>query len=126
MTLTLAFFCLTAGLLLLHEIESAFEREWEILKLPGRIGGLLVLHVPVVLLLFYGLIEIYRGSMAGRVLGVVVGIAGLLPLLVHELLIHRKGRFERVSSRIVTYGCSLTGVILVCVSIVDRARESIL
>ncbi len=126
MTFTLTFFCLTAGLLLLHEIESAFEREWEILKLPGKISGFLVLHIPVVLLLFYGLVETYRGSVAGRILGIVVGIGGLLPLLVHELFVHREARFGRVSSRIVIYGCSLAGVILVCVSIVDLVRDSIL
>lgn len=37
MELVTAFYILNATLLLLHEIESAYEREWEILKLPGGI-----------------------------------------------------------------------------------------
>jgi len=29
-------YIVNATLLLLHEIESAYEKEWEILKLPGK------------------------------------------------------------------------------------------
>jgi hypothetical protein len=124
LTITLTLFCLTATLLLLHEIESAFEKEWEILKLPGKIGGFMVLHIPVILLLFYGLVETYKRSMAGSVLGIVVGIGGLIPFLVHEILVHRKGHFERLSSRIVTFSCSLTAIALMCVSIIDLVHVS--
>ena len=34
-------YIVNATLLLLHEIESAYEKEWEILKLPGKITGFL-------------------------------------------------------------------------------------
>ena len=43
-------------------IESAYEKEWEILKLPGKITGFLLLHIPIIFLLFYGLIEIEKNS----------------------------------------------------------------
>jgi len=33
------FYILNVTLLLLHEIESGYEKEWEILKLPGKITG---------------------------------------------------------------------------------------
>lgn len=45
-------YMLNATLLLLHEIESGYEREWEILGLPGKLAGFLILHVPVILFLF--------------------------------------------------------------------------
>ena len=45
-------YILNATLLLLHEIESAYEKEWEILNLPGRITGFLLLHIPIILILF--------------------------------------------------------------------------
>jgi hypothetical protein len=44
-------YILNATLLLLHEIESGYEREWELLGLPGKLAGFLVLHVPVILAL---------------------------------------------------------------------------
>jgi len=40
-TITLIYI-LNATLLLLHEMESAYEKEWEILKLPGEITGYLI------------------------------------------------------------------------------------
>jgi hypothetical protein len=35
-------YILNSTLLLIHEIESACEKEWEILKLPGKISGFLI------------------------------------------------------------------------------------
>ena len=40
-------YILNATILLLHEIESGYEKEWEILKLPGKITGFVLLHIPV-------------------------------------------------------------------------------
>ena len=48
----IVFYILNATLLLLHEIESAYEKEWEILKLPGKITGFLLMHIPIILFLF--------------------------------------------------------------------------
>ncbi len=66
MRLITLLYIINATLLLLHEIESAYEKEWEILKLPGKITGFLLLHIPIIVLLFYGLIET-SGPRVGRV-----------------------------------------------------------
>ena len=55
-----------ATLLLLHEIESAYEKEWEILKLPGKITWFLLFHIPIIILLFYGLIQIDKSTTIAR------------------------------------------------------------
>ena len=47
------FYILNATLLLLHEIESGYEKEWGILKLPGKITGFLILHIPIIFILFF-------------------------------------------------------------------------
>ena len=39
-------YILNATILLLHEIESGYEKEWEILKLPGKITGFGVVLMP--------------------------------------------------------------------------------
>ena len=62
MKLITMIYILNSTLLILHEIESAYEKEWEILKLPGKITGFMLLHIPIVLLIFYGLIEIEKIS----------------------------------------------------------------
>jgi len=39
-------YIINASLLLSMKIESAYIKEWEILKLPGKITGFLLLHIP--------------------------------------------------------------------------------
>lgn len=106
-----ALYLINATLLLLHEIDSAHEKEWEILHLPGGIGGFLVMHVPLILVLFYGALEIAQASPAGLVLGIVTGAGGLVPWLVHRVLVRREGRFESVVSRSIIYANVLTGLL---------------
>ncbi len=38
-----------------HEIESAYWREWELFRLPGGITGFLIIHFPVLFVMLYGL-----------------------------------------------------------------------
>ena len=33
--------------MILHEIESGYEKEWEILKLPVKLTGFILLHIPI-------------------------------------------------------------------------------
>jgi len=101
-----------ATLLLIHEIESAYEREWEILKLPGGITGFLLMTPSIILLMFYGLIEVHRGSTTGMILGVVFGVSGLLPLLVHRFVVPWPERFNRPFSRILFLLNALAGIAL--------------
>ena len=101
-TLTL-FFILNATLLLLHEIESGYEKEWVLLKLPGKISAFLVLHIPIILFLFYGLLEIEKQSQTGLVLGIISGAGGVIPFLVHKIFVKRNGHFELFISNVIIY-----------------------
>lgn len=92
-----------ATLLLLHELESAYEKEWEILKLPGKITGFLLLHIPIIVLLFYGLIEIEQESAAGLIFGIITGIGGIIPFLVHKIIVRTENNFNRLISNIIIY-----------------------
>ena len=105
-------YILNSTLLLLHEIESAYEREWEILKLPGKITGFLLMHVPIIVIMFYGLIALEKNSTVGFILGFVFGIGGILPFLVHKLFVKRIGHFDRIFSDIIIYLNVCSGAIL--------------
>lgn len=105
-------YIVNATLLLLHEIESAYEKEWEILNLPGGITGFILLHIPLVCVLFYGAVEIEKGSGAGFIIGLVSGIGGVIPFLVHKIIVKRKDRFNKLVSNSIIYlnivaGCGL-------------------
>ena len=117
MQIITVFYILNATLLLLHEIESAYEREWEILKLPGRITTFVLLHIPIILLLFYGALEIDKLSVIGLSIGAAMGISGVIPFLVHKVLVKRADHFNLWISNGVIYLNVLVGIGLVILSL---------
>ena len=123
MTLLVIVYALNGTLLLLHEIESAFEKEWELLRLPGGITGFLAFHVPIVLLLFYGLIESHKGSTTGTVLGLVFALGGTMPFIVHELLLRHRDHFNRIGSRIIVYLNLAAGIVLFIITVFALFHE---
>ena len=111
------FYVLTATSLLLHEIDSAYEKEWEILRLPGKITGFLLMHVPILLALFYGLVALLEHPWARTPVGVTIGLAGFLPWLVHKVLVRRPEHFGSLMSNVVIYGGAVCGAVLVVLSV---------
>ncbi len=113
MNILTAFYILNAALLILHEIESGYEKEWKILKIPGEITGFLVLHIPILIFLFYGLLEINKQTRTGLIIGIVTGTCGLIPFIVHKVLVKRKEHFNLFISNFIIYLNILTGIILI-------------
>lgn len=110
-------YILNATLLLLHEIESAYEKEWEILRLPGRISGFVLMHVPIILLFFYGLLALQAGTRAGMLIALVCGLGGMVPVLVHKVFVRRPDRFNRPLSDVLIYANLLSGAALVLIAV---------
>lgn len=117
MNLITLIYILNATLLLLHEIESAYEKEWQLLRLPVRISGFLLLHIPILVVLFLGLVEIDKLSVFGLILGVLFGIGGIVPFLVHKIFVKREGRFDLLISNLIIYFNVPAGVLLAYLSI---------
>ncbi len=109
-------YIVNATLLLLHEIESAYEKEWEILKLPGKITGFLLLHIPIIILIFYGLIEIEKNTTIGLIFSIITGIGGVIPFIVHKIIVRKKNHFNLLISNAIIYLNVLSGVSLLFLS----------
>ncbi len=80
-------------LLILHEMDSAYWKEWDLFRLPGGIGGFLLIHFPLYLAGLYGLVLVSQGASAGLILSLVVGAAGIFAFGIHTFFL-RKGRPE--------------------------------
>ena len=87
-------------LLIIHEIDSAYWKEWNLFgRLFGsgpdgrKLGLFLALHVPMLLLVQWGLVETFRGSFRGLVLSLALGGAGVFAFAVHTYFL-KKGRPE--------------------------------
>ncbi len=86
-------YVINATLLITHEIDSAYWKEWELFRLPGGIAFFLILHLPLVFILLYGVALVATHSMGSLVLSMLMGLAGLTAFGLHITFI-AKGRPE--------------------------------
>jgi hypothetical protein len=114
------FYILNVTLLILHEIESSYEEEWEILKLPGKITGFIFFHIPILFLFFYGLYCIIQYLQMKTIISIIMGIAGFIPFLVHEIFFNKKGYFNKLISNVVIYGNIISGIMLIIIGIIEK------
>ena len=86
-------YLINAVLLINHEIDSAYWREWDLFGLPGGITGFLLIHFPLLFLVLYGLILVYQLTIAGLILSLVLSLGGVFAFTIHTYFL-RKGRNE--------------------------------
>jgi hypothetical protein len=75
--------------LIVHEIDSAYWKEWELFHLPGREPGFLLLHFPLLFPVLYGLVLVDRGAFAGLILSLILCGGGLFAFSIHTYFIRR-------------------------------------
>jgi len=86
-------YLINAVLLINHEIDSAYWKEWNLFKVPGEITGFLIVHFPLLFLVLYGLIKVYQQSFTGLIFSIFLGISGLFAFSAHMYFI-KKGHDE--------------------------------
>ena len=111
-------YLINAILLINHEIDSAFWREWELFKLPGGIGGFLAMHFPILFLILYGLVCIERQSFFGLLASLIISAGGIFAFCIHMYFIH-KGRheFNVFASRLILKLLLPVSIVQACVTI---------
>ncbi|MCX5863287.1 MAG: hypothetical protein NTW27_14360 [Deltaproteobacteria bacterium] len=92
----------TSVLLINHEIDSAYWKEWELFKLPGGIAGFLLIHFPLLILILYGLILVHTHSLSGQVFSLILCFGGVFAFGIHTYFL-KKGRsqFDKVISKVI-------------------------
>lgn len=112
-----------ASLLIAHEIDSAYWKEWQLFwgllggrrkRLDDEVGasGFVILHVPLVAVVLWGLLEVSRETAAGLVMSVLLAASGLFAFTVHTLF-NRAGHpeFRTAVSRSVLWGTLALSII---------------
>jgi hypothetical protein len=121
-----ALYRLTAALLITHEIDSGYWREWEVLRLPGGVAAFLAVHVPLAVAVLWGAERLAVGGRAGRALAAAVGCAGLLAVGVHGVLLWRGGAAFSTAPSLVLLalvGASAAGLLLALARTPRRRRS---
>jgi len=97
-------YLITASLLIVHEIDSAYWQEWKLFKLPGGLGTFLVLHIPLVALILWGQLMVYTATWSGRVLALLLACCGLFAFVFHSIHLRRgKQEFRHPVSKLVLW-----------------------
>jgi hypothetical protein len=86
-------YLLNSVLLINHEIDSAYWKEWDLFKLPGGITGFLLLHFPMLFVLLLGLLLVVKGAYAGLVISLLASGGGVFAFFIHSYFL-KKGRHE--------------------------------
>jgi hypothetical protein len=79
--------------LIVHEIDSAYWKEWQMFQMPGGVSFFLALHVPLILLVLWGATQLRPENLAGLIMSLVLALAGVTAFFLHMHFI-RKGRPE--------------------------------
>jgi hypothetical protein len=82
-------YSVNATFLIVHEIDSAYRQEWKLFRLPGGISFFLILHLPLVFLILYGLVQVQQESLAGQILSLVLSLAGIFAFTIHTFFSYR-------------------------------------
>jgi hypothetical protein len=88
-------YLLNAVILVNHEIDSAYWQEWKLIKSLEKLGikGFLIIHLPLLFAILYGLILIRDGIFAGFLISLFVGVCGIFAFFFHFHHL-KKGRNE--------------------------------
>lgn len=98
--------------LIVHEIDSAYWKEWKLFHLPGGEAGFLLVHFPLLFLLLFGLVLIDRGEPGGLILSLILCGGGLFAFSIHTFFIRRgHPEFKTLTSQGILIGTLLLSLV---------------
>ena len=86
-------YLVNAVLLINHEIDSAYWKEWELFNIPGGLTGFLLLHFPILMIILWGLILVSKHTFEGLIFSFMLCFGGIFAFAVHTYFL-KKGREE--------------------------------
>jgi hypothetical protein len=76
-----------AIMLIIHELDSVYWKEWELFHLPGGINGFLIMHIPFLFVILLGLVEVSLRSLPGLFYSFILCLGGIFAFVIHNWLI---------------------------------------
>ena len=107
-----------SALLINHEIDSAYWKEWELFKLPGGVNGFLLIHFPLLLFVLYGLVLVSRRSPSGLIFSFILCSGGIFAFTIHTYFL-KKGRneFNKPMSKFILLATLTVSIVQLAVTI---------
>jgi hypothetical protein len=116
--LWLGLYIANSVLLITHEIDSAYWKEWELFKLPGGVTGFLLLHFPLLFIILWGLILVSKHSWWGSLFSLLLSASGFFAFGIHFYFL-REGRaeFNSVISKSILFAILLVSIMQMVVTL---------
>jgi hypothetical protein len=109
----------TAALLVAHQIDSAYWQEWDLFGMPGGVQAFVLLNVPLVLLSFYGLVQVVRAPRVGARFALVLSLLGIDTFFIHLWFIwHGHPEFQVPASLAI-----LSGALVASLGLASRSIQ---
>jgi hypothetical protein len=98
-------------LLINHEIDSAYWKEWELFRMPGGAAGFVLLHIPLIFVVLLGLVLVARHAALGVAFSFFLSFAGIFAFAIHTYFL-KKGReqFNTPVSKAMLAGALLVSI----------------
>jgi hypothetical protein len=104
-------------ILISHEIDSAYWQEWELFKLPGGIQLFVLLHIPMISIILYGLILVNNQSYFGLFYSLVLSSIGIFAFSIHSyFLIKGNDKFNNFASKLLLLATLLVSIVQLVVT----------
>ena len=113
-----------ATLILCHEIDSAYWREWDLFLIPGGATGFVAVHLLLIPMVLVGLLLVERERPFAKALSLVVALGGIAGFIAHGIfLLSGDERFRTPFSigLIVAFGLS-SALLLVALTTSRKTR----
>ena len=105
-------------LLIVHEMDSVYWKEWDLFGLGGGVTGFLVLHFPLLFLGLYGLVLVFQRAFAGLIFSLIISLAGLGGFAIHTFFIQKGHKeFTTLVSLFILWGMLIVSLAQAAVTI---------
>ena len=81
------FYIIVFTLLVVHEIDSAYWKEWEMFNLFGGIQLFNIIHIVLIPILIFGLGEVIKETDRGILFSGITGFLGILTFVIHSIFL---------------------------------------
>jgi len=86
-------YLVNSTLLINHEIDAVYWKEWDLFNIKGGIKGFILFHLPLVFIILFGLVMVVQDRFWGLVFSLIMGGVGVFTFSIHAHYL-RKGRPE--------------------------------
>ena len=65
-------------------MDSVHWREWDLLGLSGGVDGFLIVHAPLLLVIFYDVIALNENLHSGLIISLIISLSGFFAFGIHS------------------------------------------